>query len=329
MDYPIDFVIPWVDGNDEAWLKQRLQYFSDYTVNQYRDWDILKYWFRGIEQFAPWVNKIYFVTWGHVPTFLNVNHLKIVIVNHKDFIPSEYLPTFSSNVIETNIHRIKGLSEHFVYFNDDVFITKPLIRQDFFKDGMPCDSLIIKPIQPARYLSVSSTMLNNAGVVNENFNKRVCMKKNLSKWINPKYGFLNLLNIMFIPWPMFIGFYEQHMANAYLKSTFNEVWEKEYAVLNNTGLSQLRNLQSDVNQWLFKNWRLAKGEFVPRSIKFGKFVRVDSLDKAKEVFNIIEKQKFKMVCVNDHYEKEDLDVIIDVIQSGFESILSEKSEFEI
>ena len=53
-------------------------------------------------------------------------------------------------------------------------------------------------------------------------------------------------------------------------------------------------------------------------------MRVDSLDKAKEVFNIIEKQKFKMVCVNDHYEKEDLDVIIDVIQSGFESILSEK-----
>lgn len=329
MSYKIDFVIPWVDGSDKDWLLERSKYSSDYTESQYRDWDILKYWFRGVEAFSPWVNKVYFITWGHVPEFLNVNHPKIVIVNHKDFIPSEYLPTFSSNVIETNMHRIEGLSEHFVYFNDDVFMTKPLKKEDFFIDGIPCDSLIIKPIQPARYESISSTMLNNTGVVNQHFNKRKSSKANLSKWFNPKYGILNLLNLLFIPWPLFIGFYEQHMANSYLKSTFLEVWEKEAEVLNATGHNKIRNVHNDVNQWLFKNWRLAKGEFKPRSIKFGKFVRIDSFDKAKEVASTISKQKYKIVCVNDHYEGQDLDSIIETVQSGFDEILSSKSEFEI
>ena len=117
----IDFVILWVDGNDPKWQSEKATYDSNInddsnSASRYRDWGLLPYWFRGVEKFTPWVNKIHFVTWGHVPEFLNLNNPKLNIVNHKDFIPEEYLPTFSSHAIELNIHRIPGLSEKFIYF---------------------------------------------------------------------------------------------------------------------------------------------------------------------------------------------------------------------
>ena len=103
---PIDFVIPWVDGNDPAWQLEKAKItgtrYSDDSKARYRDWDILKYWFRGVEKYTPWVNHIYFITWGHVPEWLNQEHPKLTIVNHKDYIPEEYLPTFSSHPIELN-----------------------------------------------------------------------------------------------------------------------------------------------------------------------------------------------------------------------------------
>ena len=60
---------------------------SDDRDIRYRDWDNLQFWFRGVEKFAPWVNKIHFVTYGHLPKWLNVNNKKLNIVNHKDFMP--------------------------------------------------------------------------------------------------------------------------------------------------------------------------------------------------------------------------------------------------
>lgn len=132
----IDFVIPWVDGNDPKWKTEKDKYSptkadESNSANRYRDWGLLPYWFRAVEKYTPWVNKIYFVTWGHIPGFLNTEHEKLKIVNHKDYIPVEYLPTFSSHVIEANLHRIPGISEHFVYFNDDTFILRPMPETSF------------------------------------------------------------------------------------------------------------------------------------------------------------------------------------------------------
>ena len=85
----IDFVLLWVDGSDPAWLEEKNKY-SDVQVNvsasaaRYRDWDNLQYWFRGVEKYAPWVNKIFFITWGHLPKWLNINHPKLQIVRHEE-----------------------------------------------------------------------------------------------------------------------------------------------------------------------------------------------------------------------------------------------------
>ena len=143
MNEKIDFVITWVDGSDKKWLEEKRKYDNsidvDDSINRYRDWDNLKYWFRGVEKFAPWVNKIYFITYGHLPKFLNTSHEKLVIVNHEDFIDKKNLPLFNSNAIEFNLKNINDLSENFVLFSDDVFILDKVKTTDFFKNDLPCD----------------------------------------------------------------------------------------------------------------------------------------------------------------------------------------------
>ena len=113
----IDIVIPWVDGNDKKWQNERNRYLQEETgikaeaiEARYRDWDNVQYIFRGIEKFMPWVRMVHFVTWGHIPKWMNRDHPKLHVVTHDEFMPSEYLPTFNSNSIEVNIFRIPGLS---------------------------------------------------------------------------------------------------------------------------------------------------------------------------------------------------------------------------
>ena len=110
----IDFVILWVDGNDPAWreefVRTRQAENDDASEIRYRDWRNLHYWFRSAERFAPWVRKVHFITWGHLPAWLRRDHPKLHIVNHRDFIPAEYLPhiQFEHHRTEYPPHRRVG-----------------------------------------------------------------------------------------------------------------------------------------------------------------------------------------------------------------------------
>ena len=332
MTYPIDFVIIWVDGNDKAWQQERSLFDNhshcaeiDDSECRYRDWDNLQYWFRGVEKFCPWVNNIYFVTWGHLPQWLNVNHPKLKIVNHKDFIPREYLPTFSSHCIELNLHRIYGLSEHFVYFNDDMFIINYMRDVDFFKNGMPCDSAVMNVHCYYDGMFVMAPF-RDVGVVNKYFNMKKVIKSNLTGWFNIKYGFNIFRNLYLLPCPRFPGFLQQHLPTSFLKSTFIELWEKEYDVLDQTCQHKFRAIQ-DVNQWLFKEWQLAKNIFYPRTLRIGKSIPLCSQIDA--VCHYICKQKGKMICIND--EMVDAATYLDVkrkMQTAFDTFLPYKSSYE-
>lgn len=145
----IDFIITWVDMNDPKWQADFMKYSDnkDNTKNgvseaRFRDYGFLKYWFRGVEKFAPWVRKIHFVTSGQKPEWLDENNPKIHLVNHKDYIPEEFLPTYNSVVIERYLHKIPDLAEHFVYFNDDFYITSTIGTERFFKMGCPATLLL-------------------------------------------------------------------------------------------------------------------------------------------------------------------------------------------
>lgn len=117
----IDFVIAWLDNSDPEWQDAFYSYLpqdrSSYDLREirFRNWDNLRYWLRGVEKFAPWVNNIHLITYGQIPDWLNTNAPKLHLVKHSDYIPTKYLPTFSSCPIALNLHRIKELSEHFVF----------------------------------------------------------------------------------------------------------------------------------------------------------------------------------------------------------------------
>ena len=145
-DFPIDLVYTWVDGNDPEWQVKKIYWQKqlapddEYAVSpaRWRDREELKYSLRSVEQYMPWVNKIYIVTDNQVPAWLNLNHPKIKIISHSEIFPADALPVFNSMAIETRLAHIPGLSEHFIYSNDD-FFTAVYLSPDFFftADGTP------------------------------------------------------------------------------------------------------------------------------------------------------------------------------------------------
>lgn len=326
----IDFVITWVDGSDIQWQKEKNKYSKEHMSEEskgtvrYRDWDNLKYWFRGVEKYAPWVNKVFLVTCGQKPKWLNTDCPKLVCVKHEDYIPSQYLPTFSSHPIELNLHRIANLSERFVYFNDDCFITKPIFKKDFFKKGLPVDSIIENVIQPSVSSIFDTILFNNIALFNRNFDKRNVIRTNALKWFSIKYGKGILNNIYMLPFKCISSFRYNHNAQPFLKSTFSEVWEKEGDYLDKVCQNKFRS-REDVNQYIFRYWQFGKGTFEPgmRS-SYSVLIRKDN----QEFLDLIYKQKYKLLCLNDVDNSIDFEKCKIEINRAFEYILPEKSSFE-
>ena len=132
----MDAVITYVDGNDPVW-KQDYEKYTNVPVMQkrFRDWGTLKYLLRGIEKRMPFIRNVYLVVShpSQVPSWADREYLKIVL--HKDIIPEEFLPTFNCNPIEMHLHRIPGLDEEYLYFNDDLFPVRDCSPEDFYRDG--------------------------------------------------------------------------------------------------------------------------------------------------------------------------------------------------
>ena len=145
-DFDVDLVYLWCDGEEPAfaarkneWLEKMEEKPSKKATNDGRfvQVDELKYSLRSVEKYLPWTHHIYIVTDRQVPKWLNTNHPKITIVDHSEIIPQKYIPVFNSNAIETSIHKIPGLSEHFLFANDDMFVNRPLDKSFFFDGGKP------------------------------------------------------------------------------------------------------------------------------------------------------------------------------------------------
>ncbi|MEK5435774.1 stealth family protein [Paenibacillus sp. FSL L8-0696] len=329
MNDKIDFVIIWVDGNDTDWQKERAKYKSNFAndnnIHRFRDWDNLQYWFRGVEKFSPWVNNIYFVTWGHIPSWLNQDHPKLKIVKHEEFIPKEYLPTFSAHPIELNLHRIEGLSNNFVYFNDDMFLVDYVKEEMFFNENLPCDSAIMNVHCYNMDEMFILAPFRNIGVINKHFRMKEVLKKHRTKWFNVKYGINVLRNIYLLPCPRFPGLLQQHLPTSFTKEVFNILWREEYEILHETCKNKFRHML-DVNQWLMKAWQNMSGQFYPRKYNVGKSIAAHNIEIA---CNYISKQKGKMLCLNDVDMSEEKFVMSrDLIKKSFDTILPEKSQFE-
>lgn len=325
----IDFVILWVDSNDPIWQNEFRSYLrqsqctDDIRNIRYRNWDNLRYWFRGVEKFAPWVNKVHFITCGQIPDWLNIKATKLHFVKHSDYIPEEYLPTFSTNSIQLNLHRIEGLSEQFVLFDDDMFLIDKVKPERFFRKGLPCDKAALNALSPVPFMHL---VYNNMCIINSSFRKHEVLRKNIWKWLSPQAGNKLLRTLVLLPWRNFSSFYETHLPQVFLKSTFEELWDRHEDVLLRTTASRFRSI-SDVSSWLFRDWQLAKGDFVPLNVEkdsAGLMISHDSLDK---IVRIIEKQQKKIICFHEN-EETPFEIAKRRINAAFAKILPEKSSFE-
>ena len=329
-DYPkIDFVVTWVDGSDPEWQKEKAKYSGeDKRISKYRDWDLLKYWFRGVEKFAPWVNKVHFVTYGHLPKWLNTECPKLHVVKHSDYIPKEYLPTFSSHPIELNLHRIPGLAEHFSYFNDDVYIVAPVRPTDFFKRGEPRARAILNINCTRKNWDIQYINNNCIGLINSKFDFRKTILRNINKWYNLAYGIENMKNIWLSPCPRFPGIRHYHANANFEKSIIEEANKLFEEDVDSTCRNKFRKI-ADINQYLYQDYIIVKGKFVPQR-KISKFIDLKDDNSLKVASNIICGQKRKVVCINDAdtIDEKSFRRMKEVLKKAFEEIFPEKSIFE-
>lgn len=145
-DREIDAVYLWVDDSDERWRAKRGAYrpVAETTVatakSRFRQFDELPFSIRMLAKNAPFIRKVFVVVDDQNPDLAGLGDLpfEIVVVNHTDFIPEQYLPTFNSRAITAHLHRIPGLSERFLYCNDDVFVGAPSAVTDWFAGDKMC-----------------------------------------------------------------------------------------------------------------------------------------------------------------------------------------------
>lgn len=141
VSFPIDAVYTWVDGDDPSWNAARADRAGADARKEsagdarFRSRDELRYSLRSLHLNAPWVRRIFLVTAGQRPSWLAEDDDRITLVDHREILPADALPTFNSQAIETSLHRIPGLAEHFVYVNDDVFLARPTRPELFFAPG--------------------------------------------------------------------------------------------------------------------------------------------------------------------------------------------------
>jgi hypothetical protein len=339
----IDFVVPWVDGDDLEWNAKKNLYDTSTEKNytnssmRFRDWGTLRYVLRSIEQNAPWFNKIFLITEGHYPDWLDIEHEKIVLVTHDElYFDKTHLPTFSSPSIEMNLPNLQGLSDYFVYLNDDTFIMRPVEKNRFFVNGLPVDFFSHgwlprnKIFEKLRGMNAwAHSIKNNIDLINREINIAKIDNKFLFHETYPlKVQISNFL--MKYIYRKIIWVEHWHHPIPYLKKTLIDVQKKFGSEMNLCSRNRFR-ANNDLNQYIYRYYQLATGTFYPYRHNDGKFKKIESLADMQEC--ILEMNQYTFYCPNDSVEdnatEEENMQIKNLLISKLEEIFPQKASFEI
>jgi hypothetical protein len=190
--FPIDAVYTWVDGADPAWQRRKAAALrangwataspQSANASRYTSRDELRYSLRSLHYHAPWIRNIFLVTDAQVPAWLDAEHPAVTVVDHREiFGAAGRTPTFNSHAIESRLHHIPGLAEHFIYVNDDVFLGRPVTPDQFFlpsglarffESGAP---IVAGPTRPDD-LPVMAAGKNNRAVLADRFGRLLTRK---------------------------------------------------------------------------------------------------------------------------------------------------------
>ncbi|MDE6717441.1 MAG: hypothetical protein K2J70_04530, partial [Muribaculaceae bacterium] len=285
----------------------------------------------------PWVRKIHFLTWGHLPEWLNTDNPKVEVHNHKDFFDDNTVfPVFSSHPIEMNIRNIPGLAEKFIYFNDDTLVVKPVSADRFFQDGRPVDYLVFD-IPRGGWLydhirikdPYAQVCRNSVNILNDRFPFKELRKKRPELFFDSSYLPADKLRNRTLS---ALGQYKwikvNHNPQGFLLSNLNECFHLFGDAMKNTCKNRFRSYE-DLNQYLFRYYALAKGEFAPHYFDDDHCIVLSSIgryDKERWAF----KEK-NFVCINDSsfLKEEEYPRLRQMVRDDLEDLMPEKSSFEL
>jgi hypothetical protein len=261
---------------------------------RFRDWGTLKYLLRGIEVNMPFIRNVYLVVSheSQIPEWADKKNLKVVL--HKDIIPAEYLPTFNSTTIEMFLHRIEGLDEEFVYFNDDIFPISPSRPEYLFRDGKAV-------IGMSRHLLYTSMYKKHV--------RRSDMMAREALGLSKRLCFLRC----------------QHSCIPVLKSQCEEVFERQKDKVQ-ASLSRVRN-DGNINMTFFLSYMYHKSLVINERISCGHMsLAATSESKLQEGIN---SPKRRFLCINDvRLSEGKYESYRNVMISAFEKRFPSKSRFE-
>ena len=271
------------------------------------------------------------MTWGHVPKWLNVNHPKLNIVRHEDFIPADCLPVFNSNAIEINLHRIQGIAEHFVIFNDDTFLLQPIEPDLFFLNGLPRHPVWLRHIVPEPNNRIMPHIyLNVTALINRHFKACDSYAQHKEKWESPNVEPEAIVsNRAYLKLDKFPGFRNEHLPVPILKRTMVELWGKEEQAFTQTSYNRFRSW-NDVSQYAFRYWQIVSGNYEPITrAELGQYYVID--DNMQKIYEVIESSAHPMICLNDMEFVGDefkIEQTKKALIKSFDYILGEKSLYE-
>lgn len=339
---PIDVVIPWVDDSDPQWIDSRAEYLGEFHENKsklehyFRDWDTLKYVFRGIEKNMPWIRYVHFITCGHVPTWLNVGSPKLKFHKHSDFFTEDSeLPTFSSRPIEMNLMNIPGLAEKFIYFNDDTVVIKPITPERFFKNDLPIDYLVLDfPRGGWLYDRIrikdpyAQTVKNSIKLLNTVYPLKKLYSASPELFHDGSYPYSDRLRNKFLN---LIGKYKwikvNHNPQPFLLSNLKECERLFPNEISETRKHRFREY-NDLNQYLFRDIALMSGRFQPHYFNDDFCFVLASVDSYNRDRHFLKEKNF--ICLNDtsFLSKDEYPRLRKLVIEDMENIFPEKSSFE-
>ena len=136
-DDPIDLVVTWVcpDPVNDTLRDYYSGTSSASKSSRTQSREELLCLLRGVDMFAPWINHVYIVSNTGYPAWLDVDNARVTVVTDDVIFPDpSCLPTFNSQAVESRLHHIPGLSEKYLYCNDDMFFGSPVSPSDFFDE---------------------------------------------------------------------------------------------------------------------------------------------------------------------------------------------------
>ena len=224
----MDLVYLYANGNDKEWLEKRKQYAQDKGNGacRYRDNNDLLFSLRSVEKYAPWIRRIYIVTDCSLPEWLNTQHEKIRIVDHREIMPAELLPCYNSNVIESFLTRIPDLSEVFLYANDDMFFGRDVSPGFFVRNGKP----VVRMMKTRDDLQIKKNYYQMA-------------LWNANRLIADRFG----IRYPYIPW---------HNVDVYLKSGIQQCLEDFQEEFLSASQNRLRS-EHDIQRVIFHYWLIS------------------------------------------------------------------------